>query len=362
MKKFGIFLMVFIVTFSTFFSSNASAASFPDVKKNKEEIGYLADKGYISGYPDGNFRPATELTRLQGIRVLLKAKGVTDLTAPNPKFTDMSPSSNGYAEVAKAVQLGIISGKIKKDGSKYFDPAGKLTRGQMAKIIVETMNYKINTSFSFRDLPKSSGYFNYVSTLAAERITEGYEDRTFKPNNTVTRQHFAVFVARMLDEKFKTESMQKSYLMDKTMDYAWEYIVNGKTHKSTGKYIGPQYGGTGVWDLWNETGTLESGTFTVRESKDKLYTGIGNHYYVDLEYPLYAGKRFGDPNDGIDWETYRVIAVNQVVKTKAGTFVDVVEIKSSEGWTQYYAPNVGRIKSLDNGKLYSELVKLTPRR
>lgn len=362
MKKIGVFLMAFVIAFFTLTSSNASAASFSDVKKNKEEIGYLADNKIVGGYPDGTFRPATELTRLQGVRVLLKAKGITNLTAPNPKFTDMSPGSNGYADVAKAVQLGIISGKTKKDGSKYFDPSGKLTRGQMAKIIVETMGYKIDTSHSFRDLPKTSGYYNYVSTLAAERITEGYEDGTFRPNETVTRQHFSVFVARMLNDKFKPNPKPKSYLMDNTKDYSWEYQDKGKTYLSKVSYISRDAHAGGIlWDLWQESSSDgEVYRFLVREDKDALYLGYPESYFnIEIAYPMYEGKKF---EDWASADTYTIVSINRVVTTKAGTFNNVVEVRSGRGATYYYAPNVGLIKSVENGKTFAELVKLSPRR
>src|SRR5690606_1385514 len=109
----------------------------------------------------------------------------------------------GYAEVAKAVQLGIISGKTNKDGSKYFDPNGVLTRGQMAKIIVEAEGFQLNKQYTFSDVSDLNTFRDYISTLASERITGGYYDGTYRPSLAVTRQHFAVFVARMLNDDFK---------------------------------------------------------------------------------------------------------------------------------------------------------------
>ena len=363
LRKLSVCLIAFIVAFFMFSPSDTSAASFPDVKQYKDEISYLADMGIISGFPDGTFGPSEKLTRLQGVRVLLKAKGITDYNAANPNFEDMKTNSNGYAEVAKAVQLGIISGKTGENGSKYFDPSGNLTRGQMAKIIVETKGYPIDKSHAFRDLPKSNGYYNYVSTLAAQGITEGYEDRTFKPNNTVTRQHFAVFVARMLDDNYKPKPRPTSYLMDKTMDYNWTYIDEGKTYLSTLRYIGPYVdSGQGIaWDLWKETDNVGNvGQFIVQEDKEALYQGFPESYfYVEFEYPVNVGNKYDDWSSG---KTYTIISVDRVVTTKAGTFHNVIEQRASNGVTYYYAPNIGLIKTVENGKTYAELVKLTPRR
>lgn len=363
MKKLAIFLMALIIVYSAVPFSNASATVFSDVKKYEEEIGYLTDRNILTGYPDGTFKPEKELTRLQGVRVLLKAKGITDLTAPDPVLTDMAPTSYGYKEVAKAMQLGIISGKTNADGSKYFDPSGKLTRGQMAKIIVESMNYKIDASHAFRDVPKSSGYYNYISTLAAERITTGYENRSFKPNNTVTRAHFAVFVARMLNDKYKQAPMTASYRMDKSFVYSWEIVEDGKRTTSTSTYIGQYNGGSYPWDLWEESGAFGTARFLIEEDRNGLYMGFpASHSYKDLAYPLYAGKIFGDPTNMIDDTMHTVISVNRIVRTKAGEFSNVVEVKNSLGSTTFYAPNIGQIKRVWPGNNYVELTMLTPRK
>ena len=133
MKKIGLFALFFTLAFGLMTLAKADAATFPDVKQYKEEIQYLTDRGIIQGYEDGMFRPEQALTRLEAVQTLLKAKEVTDLAAPNPNFTDMTPGMKGYEEVAKAVQLGIISGKTAKNGTKYFDPTGSIntrTNGQ----------------------------------------------------------------------------------------------------------------------------------------------------------------------------------------------------------------------------------------
>ena len=137
MKKVSLFLLTLVFTFSLMPLKEVKAAGFSDVLKYKEEINYLTERGIIRGFEDGTFGPTKPLTRLQAVQMLLKAKGITDFTAPNPLMTDMTPGKYGYEEVAKAVQLGIISGKTAKDGSKYFDSGNHLTRGQMAKILVE---------------------------------------------------------------------------------------------------------------------------------------------------------------------------------------------------------------------------------
>lgn len=361
MKKLAFFLISIFIAWSAVPYSNASASVFPDVQNYEAEIGYLVDHNILTGYTDGTFKPQKELTRLQGVRVLLKAKGVTDLTAPDPGMTDMTPTTYGYQEVAKAVQLGIISGKTNSDNTKYFDPTGKLTRAQMAKIIVNAMNYPVNDLYKFRDVSKSNGFYNHISTLAAEKITTGYTDRTFKPARTVSREHFSVFVARMLNSTFQQAPMSLSFLMDKDLVYSWITVENGNTDYSTSTYVGLYTAGPYTWPLWHNNRSIGTDSFLNEEDSNGLYTAYPeSHIYTDLVYPLYDGQTFGDPNDNIDNTTYTVISINRTMTTAAGSFTHVVEVVDSIGNTIYYAPNIGEIMRTWQGNNYKELINLAP--
>jgi len=198
-KSFTAVLILFLVLIFTP-QSQAHAASFSDVTQNKSEIEYLVDRGVITGYTDGTFKPKRDITRLQAITMILREKGITDFEAPNPSFTDIKPGDYGYEIVAKAVDLGFISGKENKDGSKYFDSAASVTRGQMSKILVEAYQLPKTKDVKFSDVSSTNGFKDYISTLSTKRITTGYEDGSFKPSNNLSRQHFAVFMSRALNQ------------------------------------------------------------------------------------------------------------------------------------------------------------------
>lgn len=359
MKGFRNVVTVFMIVLFMLPTSNASAATFTDVTKYKKEIGYLTDRGILKGYEDGSFKPNNKMNRLNAVQVLLKARGITNFDAPNPNFTDMTPKSHGYAEVAKAVELGIISGKKAKDGSSYFDPKGTLTRGQMAKIIVESMEYPIDSSFKFRDVPKTSSYYNYVSTLAINGITEGYSDRTYRLNLPVSREHFSLFVARMLNDSFKPAPRPPSYLMDTTMDYTRVMKSDGRTITNTLTFFEHEHINNVLSDGWKEKNGSVSDAFYLWEDENGLYRGRKESYYVDLlTYPLYKGKRFEDGWDS--WKT--IISTDLTLTTKAGTFHNVVVVKGEYGVMTYFAPNHGVIKTTQYGEVLMEVVSITPRR
>lgn len=214
LKKIVIMLLSVLMVFGVFSKQEASASTFSDVKNYQGEIDYLVSQKIISGYPDVTFKPTKDLTRIHAVTMILREKGITDYSAPNPELTDIKPGDKNYGIVAKAVELGFISGKVAKDGSKYFDPQGTLTRSQMAKILVLGYSLPINSSYSFSDVSATNGSRDFVSTLAAENITTGYLDGTFKPNGKISRQHFAVFMARLLNDEFKPRPDLKVHFID----------------------------------------------------------------------------------------------------------------------------------------------------
>lgn len=205
-KSSKIFIIILLLISSQLLFPNNKAEGrtlFPDITNYRNEIVFLADRGVINGYPNGNFGPNDSIKRLQAVQMIIRELGIRTGDAPNPKFKDVHPGSYGYNEIAKAAQLGIISGK--SDGT--FDPFGQLTRGQMAIILVNAYKLKGTYHSNFKDVSAKDMRLPYIQTLAAHNITTGYADGTFRPNTTLTRAHFAAFMARLLNEDFKPNGM-----------------------------------------------------------------------------------------------------------------------------------------------------------
>lgn len=171
--------------------------SFEDVKEYKKEISFLAEKGIIHGFQDGKFQPLRHVSRLQAVNIILREMGIDakKLAAPNPGFTDIHRGKEGYEEVAAAVELGFIQGKL----DNTFDPYGRLTRGQMASILVKAYKLQGVNASEFKDVHANHEAYDIVDRLAANGITTGYADGTFKPDTNVSRQHFALFMYRILN-------------------------------------------------------------------------------------------------------------------------------------------------------------------
>lgn len=50
----------------------------------------------------------------------------------------------------------------------------------------------------FKDIATNYVYFNIISEMQKQGIINGYPDGTFKPDQTLSRQHAAVLIARAL--------------------------------------------------------------------------------------------------------------------------------------------------------------------
>ncbi|MGM9928490.1 MAG: S-layer homology domain-containing protein [Bacillus sp. (in: firmicutes)] len=207
MKKLVCSIMTVLLAFSLFVPSISQAAStnsFPDVSSFKEEIEFLTGEGIIFGFSDGTFRPNAPIQRVQAVVMLMRDLKPELGDAPNPGFSDIKPGDFGYEEVAKAVELGIINGK----GNNKFDPRGNLTRAEMA--IILSRAYELGGIYpkGFSDVSMSSVAYWHISTLAANNITVGYPDGTFRPSQTINRAQFSAFMARILEPGFQPDNLE----------------------------------------------------------------------------------------------------------------------------------------------------------
>ncbi|WP_227394342.1 S-layer homology domain-containing protein [Jeotgalibacillus aurantiacus] len=333
-------------------------ASFKDVTSYKEEISYLSDLKIINGYDNGMFKPRANVTRLQAVQMILREMGVNDLSAPDPGFDDVKKGDYGYDEVAKAVQLGFISGKTDSKGNRIFDRHGSLTRAQMAKVLTEAYELEKEWRYVFRDVSKDHWAKDYVDTLASYAITTGYDDQSFKPNASIQRQHFAVFMARLLNEEFISTTDQKN--ISYSPDPENQYIMRGV-------YDSPDYSDSiedtlsfdksvnSYWDQWLNSmdGSFEY-PFHTGEDADGLYDGWleDDFYNVNLVYPVEEGRRWAEYSDETTDEMV-ITATDETITTEAGTFEHVVVVEDTVmNIFYYYAPNVGLILAEEEGEDY----------
>lgn len=123
----------------------------------------------------------------------LKDKSTKKLTViyPSKSFSDMTGHKNEQAVRALA-ERGIVNGK----SDSLFDPEGKVTRAELAAMIVRSLGLSSHDSNAFSDVSPSDWFYLSVGTARHYGIINGISPTVFAPNASVTRAHARLMLER----------------------------------------------------------------------------------------------------------------------------------------------------------------------
>ncbi|GAK03090.1 hypothetical protein JCM19037_1378 [Geomicrobium sp. JCM 19037] len=197
----------FTVTTPAQVADAEEGAVFSDVTPSTfgyTEILRNAERGIISGYSDGTFRPGETINRGQTANLLVDALGFDRGDVGDVPFDDLS-DDHVYAEAATIMQEeGIMVGRF--DGT-MFDAGNGISREQMASVLVRAFGLE-NTGedTNLVDLDDAySAHRENIEILTQHGISS-VESGEFRPGETVTRSAFAVFLDRALIHQYTQES------------------------------------------------------------------------------------------------------------------------------------------------------------
>ena len=162
-----------------------------------ESIVALTKAGVISGDADKKVRPADAVTRAELSKIVLGARGYEIDSAATLTATDADDVADWAKEyVATAMAKGIIKGY--EDGSVR---SGKVvTRAELAVVIVRAISATSEVEGnSFTDVSADAWYAKDVECAKTLGIVGGYEDGSFRGENTVTRREAFAMVSRMMN-------------------------------------------------------------------------------------------------------------------------------------------------------------------
>lgn len=178
----------------------AATKSFSDLDSTNPHytgVMKLTERGVISGYPDGTFKPYQSISRAHAAKIIAQALGLDTKNVKDPGFKDIPKSYPYYGEIAALANAGIINGF--PDGS--YRPNETLSRGQMAKIIANAFKLQGDAAnLPFTDVVNSP-YKEQIAALYANKVTTGTTATTFSPLAPVTRGQLASFVVRAEEAK-----------------------------------------------------------------------------------------------------------------------------------------------------------------
>ncbi|PFW58367.1 hypothetical protein COL13_05705 [Bacillus cereus] len=184
-------------------AASASENAFKDVPSGQwysTAINEMAAKGIISGKGEGLFGLGQDVTRAEVATFMVKAKDIKTGSTNTP-FTDVN-EKDWFAPYVSAAEANKIMAGL---GDNKFGPNEKLTRAQMAQLLVNAYGFKAdeNNKVTFNDIDNLSWATakSSIETLASLGLVKGYGDNTFQPNKVVSREEAAQFIYNAMNYK-----------------------------------------------------------------------------------------------------------------------------------------------------------------
>lgn len=254
-----------------------AAERFTDVDYKKDyaaAVQSLVERGIISGYADGTFRPFADVTRGQVAKVLAGLLKLDTKDVVDPKFTDVLPSDEYYGAIAALENADIATGLA--DGS--FGANRAITREQTASMLTAAYNlsaYEYEGILPFKDIVKYSNAYYTVGPLYENNITKGVTADTFGLKETVKRSQLALFIQRLEDMQ-KNRVVQSFKAKDFGADILEVVAVNNWREGTEEEFFRFQFQKDSITieALREGTGNFVAASYKVDKDENYEYIGL----------------------------------------------------------------------------------------
>ena len=158
---------------------------------------------YINGYPDGSVRPDASITRAETCAILFRL--IVDSKKSNSFVSPFSDVADGawYAQSVKYLaSMNIVHGYPEGD----FRPDNPITRAEFAVMISGFDKLAISDKNKYPDI---DGHWavGYINSAAEKGWINGYPDKSFRPDNFLTRAEIVTVINRMLKRFVKAADL-----------------------------------------------------------------------------------------------------------------------------------------------------------
>ena len=194
-------------------------------------------KAYISGYPDGSFKPAKTVTRAEVAVIVASLIRNGEKIDDSVKFADIQKGHFAYDSVNYLRSKDILS----KDSGGY-DIKKEMTRGEFCSVIVKA--YKLTKGDgAVKDFADAKGnmYKSYIDIAVSNGYMSGYPDGSFKPDKAVSRAEAVSIINKVTGRPGEKEVIEKLLTNPKvpndvkTSNWAYYNIVSATNTFSFGK-------------------------------------------------------------------------------------------------------------------------------
>ncbi len=116
----------------------------------------------------------------------------------NSYFSDIGDLPGDYQEaIIDLANRSVLIGT----GKNNFDPHTSISRAMVAQVLYRLANDKayLNPS-DFTDSAPTNWFYTAVNWANEKGLVEGFKDKTFKPNKSITNEELAVILARAIEK------------------------------------------------------------------------------------------------------------------------------------------------------------------
>ncbi|WP_338814146.1 S-layer homology domain-containing protein [Bernardetia sp. Wsw4-3y2] len=277
----------------------------------ENEIRYMLNNGFMSGYSDNTFRPNNTTSRAEFatmIAVIIDPSISSDPTVASRSFTDIS-GHWAEANILKAARAGYLSGYT--DGT--FRPNDPITRMQVTLSISNGLGVTGGTSTMLNLFTDKNDVPSWATTSVtngiANRFVANHPDKNYyKPNENSTRANATVVMYQALRYLSRAPELFNTYIVVPA-NPASKIAVKTEQNTIEGMMLFPN-------PIENSRLNV---AYSLKEASDisiRLYSILGEEISI-----LYQGnKEAGTHKEEFELSTLRL---------KAGTYI--IKISSKEG-------------------------------
>ena len=191
----------------------SSSGRFSDLPANHwaySTIIEMVDRGILSGYPDGTFRPNNTISRAEFATIMVKALELQTSRPGTPTFNDVPTShwAYGVVESAKSYLTGY---RNTATGALTFEPTSVAVREDVAVAIVKARglgntNANVSLLYRFDDYGQISTALRSHVAIAVEQGYMSGTNKGFEPQKALTRAEACALLSNIIRQDQELES------------------------------------------------------------------------------------------------------------------------------------------------------------
>lgn len=289
-------------------------AGFSDVPSNHPNYTAIMDlrqRGVISGYPDGTFKPDQSVNRVEALKIILNSADIEAAgSTVKANFSDTASDQWYGLFLNKAVELKIVAGY--PDGT--FKPTQTVNLVENLKMLLnahgENMSSIVVNSDPFADASKTEWFAKFVQYAKDKKLIEGDNLNKVYPAQGMTRGKLAEVAYRLI------------FIKENGLDYFGQVKegtpapgvneevvlqVNIKDFAFNKAEMTIPQGITVRWinadsvdhDVTSSTGKFESPTLSNGDTWEHTFNDLGTFEYFCSLHPAMKGKIIVKPADQV---------------------------------------------------------------